>query len=689
MRFAAPISVADNIIRPTRVTSSRRAPLALALLVGALVLFGAFVRFAGLGKWPLAMDEYYLARSVQNILRVGLPQYPCGGFYLRGLALQYGAAGLELTGVTPELALRLIAALASLIALPATYLLGKRLGGTRVALVAVAILAISVWEIEMARFGRMYAPFQAVFLWYLFFFFRYTLDHDRRALAPMLALSVLGMFLWEGGVFLAFANLLPPVIEKPSGRFARRDWGYLAATALLLVVGYHLSTREIVPSGSGPDLPPGFQEPASPLLGRLDAGTMPWTTLGSHPFWLAAALIPAALTVFAAIWIVRSRRGLQAPLGTLALLAALASALLQQFGLAVALLLTSLLLAILPWRDLTARRSRPLHVALAASAVFWIAFGLATQGWHVPTLAFGQRALLLGYEFVRFPDVFRVVVVPLARVVPGLALGLALLLAADTFRAVHRPADTPLGERVALALLAIMLLGSSVPPLPRYETRYVFFLYPLAIILALRTIDRGVASLAARRFALGRTLAAPAAVILSLAAFAASEDFKPRHLWNIDTAAVNFRIGMSGPETEHYHPRSDVRGAARWLTAHANPGRDIVVLAFPSVDFYYHGSNYFFMEESDPRFDAVSCRAGTTERWSNRPLLRTVAMLQGQVATGRKVWMVVDAASLDSLLSQLPAREWKLEWTSPARRIIVISMQEQLTRAPSQLATRR
>ena len=80
------------------------------------------------------------------------------------------------------------------------------MGGKNVGLLAVAILAYIVWEVEVARFGRMYAPFQALFLWYLVFFLAYTLDRQRRALLPMLILSVLGVFVWEGGVFLALKH---------------------------------------------------------------------------------------------------------------------------------------------------------------------------------------------------------------------------------------------------------------------------------------------------------------------------------------------------------------------------------------------------------------------------------------------------------------------------------------------------
>src|SRR5580700_4713482 len=122
-------------------------PLALTLIVGACVCAGVIVRFIGLGRWPLAIDEYYFAQSVQNILHFGLPHYACGGYYTRGLLLQYGAAALRLAGLSPELAPRTIAAVSSLVALPALFLIGRRVGGKNIALLAVGILAVSVWEV--------------------------------------------------------------------------------------------------------------------------------------------------------------------------------------------------------------------------------------------------------------------------------------------------------------------------------------------------------------------------------------------------------------------------------------------------------------------------------------------------------------------------------------------------------------
>ena len=64
------------------------------LLISALTI-GLFSRFYSIGKWPFTDDEFYIAKSIENILTYGLPKFECGGYYARGLIYQYlSAAGL-------------------------------------------------------------------------------------------------------------------------------------------------------------------------------------------------------------------------------------------------------------------------------------------------------------------------------------------------------------------------------------------------------------------------------------------------------------------------------------------------------------------------------------------------------------------------------------------------------------------
>jgi hypothetical protein len=644
----------------------------LALFTAACVIAGTLARFWGLGRWPLAIDEYYFAQSVQNVLHFGIPRFPCGGLYIRGLLLQYASAALQSGGLSAELAPRLLAAISSLLVLPAAYSIGRRLGGREVGLLAVAVLGLSVWEIEIGRFGRMYAPFQALFAWYVVFFLNYVIDRDRRALLPMLGLSALGLAVWEGGIFLVLTNFLPPFIAHPDGRLSRRDWLYLAGCAVLLIPAYLLTMADLRTAGSESTLPPDYVEPPDTRSpSRLDAAVAPWTLLPSHLTWAIAALLPAALVVYAAVRGLRTQLTPPArPLAALGILMVLGSAALHQFELAAGLVLVCVLLGILDGRALVSPASRPLQVALLACVLFWTAYGLATDDWHVPGLSLPHKVFLLGYEFVRFPDTVRQVAMPWARTVPWLALGLFVPVAAGCLRACLRFADTSLLERVLLALFVILLLAASASHPPRQETRYVFFLYPLAVIFAILTVTRAVGAL------LGRTrIATAAAALACIAAFVASEDFRPWHLWNIDTEAVNFRIGMPGRLAGHYHPRSDVRGAATWLQAHALAGRDIVINSFPGVDFYYRQSDFYFVAATDPRFDGWSCRRGTTQRWSNLPMIHSYDTLAAKAAAGRRVWMVLERSRMQETLAKFPPGVWTLEWTSRAGDIVIVSLQ--------------
>lgn len=205
----------------------------LVVLIAALAI-GLYGRFAGLGIWAFGVDEFYISRSIDNVLRTGLPRFLCGGFYTRGLTYQYVVALVRQFSVSPEYAGRVVSATWSLVGLPAAYVIGRRLGGRTLGLMMVIILSASVWEIEMARFARMYAPFQSIFLWYLVFFLRYAVDRDRSALMPMVLLSILGVFTWEGGAILGVANLLPPMLNHERGRLRRSDFKMIVGMLILL-----------------------------------------------------------------------------------------------------------------------------------------------------------------------------------------------------------------------------------------------------------------------------------------------------------------------------------------------------------------------------------------------------------------------------------------------------------------------
>jgi hypothetical protein len=538
-------------------------------------------------------------------------------------------------------------------------------------LLAICILALSVWEVEIARFGRMYAPFQALFAWYAVFFVEYTVDRKSRALAPMLVLSVIGVLVWEGGAMLAAANLLPPFLQRPSGRLTRRDLIYLLAAGALFVPVYWFATADLRTLGA--QILPIDYNPidSGPSPSRLDAGVEPWRTLGGHPGWLIAAVIPVGAALYALRWVWLRFRERPLALGGLALV--LIAALPHQFLLAGALLLLLLLAGLIEWPQISPSVAAPVYAALLACLAFWAAFGLYASDWLLQPQSALHRAFLLIYEFVRTPDVVRQVIVPWAHSLPALGAALALLIGAAIVRTIFRDAQSMTTERVLLFLLVTLLLAASASPTPRQETRYVFFLYPIAIVLALTTVSKASQALLG---AGGRAIAATA--LLCLGGFALSEDFRPAHLRDIDSESVNFRVGMRPGEAEQYPARSDIRSAASWLAAHVQPGRDEVINAFPGVEFYYPHTDFFFMDANDSRFEGWSCRAGTVERWGNRPLIHSVKMLDSALPPGRRVWLVIETSRRDPLLRQLasadPAVQQQLAWVSRKPNISIVML---------------
>jgi hypothetical protein len=643
--------------------TGRRADLWLLWAGAAALVVGAWARFKGLGAAPLSVDEYFLVRSIDNVLRTGLPAFLCGGYYTRGLLLQYLAAGLRLAGSAPELAPRVIAALSSLATLPAAYILGCRVRGRHIGALAVIVLALSVWEIEMARFGRMYAPFQPVCAWYLVFFVRYCVDHDSRALWPMLILSAIGPLVWEGGALLPLLNLLPWFLLRDAhSRPTTADWLRLGALIALLALAYAFVTADFRGYNAA-SWPPGYSPALSPEpIDPLAALSAPWTRLPQHPLWAALAVLPLLATLIAA-WHVRSFR--DRPLAALGLLAVLVATLVQQFAAAGAIVLLLLLLQWVSLTELLGRETSSLRRALIVCALYWLAFGAVTTQWHAAGTVARTLAAFF-YQYLRFPDLIGVIVHPWARAVPWLGAALFVLLGIAILRQARTAGPLTAEHALVIALLVLLLAASSSHP-PRQETRYLFFLYPLAIVLALATIDRLVRALPVSATAGLTALVA----VVALGGFAASEDFQPRHLAHIDQPVELFRRRMNPDLQAHLEIRNDYRGLALWLQQRVKPG-DKVINGVHGLDYYYPRIDRFFVDESDSEIMDWSCRSGTVERWGNYPMLYTVQSLKAEVASAPTSYLIYYPNVTPRLLEALAEFSPETAWTEGYVAVVVL-----------------
>lgn len=651
-------------------------PAFLYFIAAAACLFGIWGRFKGLGTWPLSDDEYYTARAVQDILRVGVPQYDCGGWYLRGLPYLYLVALAELVGLGPELALRFVAALSSLLVLPAAYILGRRAHGRSAGLVIVTILAVSLWEIELARFGRMYMPFQAIFTWYLVFFVRYVVDDDRRAIWPMIALSVLGTLVWEGGLFMFALNALTPVVGNSSGRLSIRDMAFILLMGVLAVAARTLMSGVFRYVSEVPAFPEGFNLDAAGPTAESVEKPFPRNLL-DHPAWMIVVALPGAVAVPALAWIWRFRgRWLVAGGLTLVLLLAFA----HQFAGAASVLLVMLLARMLHPADLRGQGAILFATAILASLLAWASLGLFSDLWistDASTWLGDGRPYLLLQELFGRPDYLFQVVRPWhgAATLYGIVLLLALGIAVATDLRSPSPYSWTLSVLLLVVLLMLMAVGLSKPP--RQETRYVFFLYPAVAVVATTVL---LSSAPVRRIASVAPVAAPLALLLG---FAMLEDFRPSHVATIDAAATNFRIGLDGRAARHLIARADARGAARWIDENANRPDDLLINGFPAASFYSSRFSYAYTDVANQRYLAFACARGTTERWSNLPLLSSTAALSTEIRQHGRTFFVADRWQEDQLIAEMAAFRPKVVWRSADERVSVVLL------VPDQNATQR
>lgn len=623
----------------------------LIVLIAALAI-GLYGRFAGLGIWPFGVDEFYISRSIDQVLKTGLPRFLCGGLYTRGLTYQYLVALVRHFNLSPEFAGRLVSAVLSLAGLPAAYLIGRRLGGRTLGLVMLIVLSASIWEIEMARFARMYAPFQSIFLWYLVFFLRYTVDRERSALLPMVLLSVLGVLTWEGGVMMGVANLLPPLLNHERGRLRRSDVKFIFGM-LIVLAALVAATRDL---RGGPEV-------GNDQIGSQDSVLLPMDmqVYTAHMGWIAAfVILELALSLRALPWIWALRERWLAAIG---LCVALISACLHQFALCGGSIAILLLTGWVAPDELKDRRAQPYGLALLACGVFWPVFGLLTGAWRqvLSSSAVSMHPWMPLLEHLGgYPRVFDEALRPWARTIPVLTVGTSLLIGALAVRLLQRRLDHPAVSRALMTLLVVLLLAVGAREPGRIETRYTFFLYPLVMALGLT----GILVLVESR--IGRSqkgLAIGAA--LGLLFFGLSEDFQPEHIAHITSWQVNFRIGMNPLQASHYYPRADYRLAGSWLAQHARPGDDVII-GIPSIDPYYR-ANFFFLQSDDERYDDYACPGGTPERWTNLPLLYGTDALAARVATGRRIFLVMYPELAQTMLAEGSRRHWreKLTWISP------------------------
>lgn len=167
-----------------RAWATRERALALGLLLVILALGAAF-RFAGLADNPRDMNS----DQAEKLLDVG--DVLAGTNYIfferntgrEPWQFYWTVALIRLFDLRPDfMALKLGTALIGWLMLPAVFLLGREVLGTRAALLATLFAAVASWGVITARFGLRYPLAPCATAWTLFFLVRGLRRDSRNSL---------------------------------------------------------------------------------------------------------------------------------------------------------------------------------------------------------------------------------------------------------------------------------------------------------------------------------------------------------------------------------------------------------------------------------------------------------------------------------------------------------------------------
>lgn len=230
-------------IKTIDFTAIERNPLYAPLVLTAITLLAAALRFYQLGAWGFWIDEIY---TIQRAL---------GGTAGEAFTnpLSFRLIGLALASLgTDEFNARLVPAVIGVISIPVFYFPIRRLFGTTTALLAVLLLAVSPWHLYWSQNARFYT---ALVLFYglaeLFFFFWIETDNLWYLLPTGL---FFGLAILERRVTLFFAPVVAvyfvALLFLPFGRPPGLRWRNILIMVVpaLAFAGYELLSAGYVVS---------------------------------------------------------------------------------------------------------------------------------------------------------------------------------------------------------------------------------------------------------------------------------------------------------------------------------------------------------------------------------------------------------------------------------------------------------
>jgi len=614
-------------------------PSLAGFLLCLFVLVGLWLRLSGLGDRPLARDEYYFIKSVQNIIEYGVPRFSTGGYYARGILLQYlTTISIFLFG-DGGFAYRLPSALFGVGTIVMGYLLGRQFFSRSWSLVLAFILTLSSWEIEFSRFARMYSAFQFATVCFFWSLYRYSFQGKSSERYITVAFAMIAILTHELGV------LLMPFLFLPLPAWFNRNFRsilleqrvYIVVSLVVIGIGY-LATHDLRSMGVHDSLPRDFVESVGRNLHWWAFGS---SLFGEKLFFSGAALAAFCLLFWYISYVVRSPTGASSEeylLGWL-LVVSLCGAVFHQFAVSAVAMLVIVL------REPKMLLKRPyvyMFMVLGGIILSWSILLMFNKSW-INSVGLGNimRSYARSYRlaFFAFPDLYIPVINVWAQQIPVLGCFLGVTLVWQIIYIRKMALGSLVRNPVVPIVIIVLAFGVFLPF--EFETRYCYFIYPLGLcVVVLSAIQLG--EKLRQRFIMKETIANGLVAAMCLLIFAASEDFNTFHLFNLNSDSVAYRTGRYERYSRHWYERWDFRKPAELVNEAASMGSRIVVMGNANTAAVYLKPEFaVYWDREDVRFPDISREGGTKELWSDKQLLNTIEDVKDYTQNAESVWLLL------------------------------------------------
>ncbi|VAW52948.1 hypothetical protein MNBD_GAMMA05-1887 [hydrothermal vent metagenome] len=608
----------------------------------AFAVIGIYARFKGIATWPISEDEYHTVASINNVLEHGLPYFDCGGFYSRGILYQYLLAFLSYTFGGDQIFLyRTANALISLLALPAIYMLAKKLSGKEAAILAVIFYMVSIWEVEYARLIRMYIPFQVMFIWYIYTLYKVTIENDLGKLKYLLILSTVSVFVFEEGILLTVINLAVLAFINVNNYKRKIVWVYalfalaipVAALIYLQIDFRHMDVQNYLPIDA---IIPEYSARKN-TLGPLLLPTLLLPHIINHEYWFGAWSILGAFTLAGLAFTTRFYKSwlIFISASCVAVFAAL-----NLFTLAILSVATFYLLSWL--KSERSLKTFYLYLFLTGSAycLLWLSFMLNTDTLSTIFNAAAEgnlkKALVV---LLKYPNFYDKIIYQWFGGMPVFTTLTAIIISMGIALDVLKKREINIFINQTLIVLLLISTMVAISLQPYHSSRYTFLLHPIVIILLVYYLHKIIYLINFKKYN-NIVLLAIASCLLFI-----SDDHVFNYLTNIDSKKINFKIGFTPARKFHLRNRMDFESPADYINANRAPS-DLTVTTIRPVSYYLNKLDYYYITPEDFEFSGVSACNGEKELWTNASLLYSDDMLKNLLSNrDQTIWLTMRSAA--------------------------------------------